>query len=92
MKKVLFLMLFMLIMSVGYASADEYKTISAEELKQMMDAKKQVVIVDARTEQEYRDGHVPTAINVPPEKINSIGTLLPKDKKVLIVFYCRGIG
>ena len=92
MKKVLFLILFMLVISFAYAFADGYKIISADELKQMMDVKKQVVIVDARTEQEYRDGHVPTAINVPPEKINSIGTLLPKDKKVLIVFYCRGIG
>jgi len=92
MNKVLFLMLFMLVIPVVYVSADEFKTISADELKEMMDVKKPVVIVDARTEQEYRGGHIPTAINVPPEKINSIGTLLPKDKKVLIVFYCRGTG
>jgi rhodanese-related sulfurtransferase len=85
-------MIVMLATFVSFSSADVYKSISAEELKKMMDAKKPVFIVDARSLQEYREGHIPAAINIPPEKISSIGTLLPKDKKMLVVFYCRGIG
>jgi phage shock protein E len=74
------------------ASADAFKTISAEDLKKLMDAKKQLVLVDSRTEQEFAQGHIPTAINIPPEKINIIGTLLPKNKNFPVVFYCRGTG
>jgi rhodanese-related sulfurtransferase len=81
-----------MVILMSYASALDFRTIGAEELKKMMDVKKQVIVVDARTEKEFRDGHVPSAINIPPERIRDIATLLPKDKKGLIVFYCRGAG
>jgi rhodanese-related sulfurtransferase len=74
------------------ATAGGYRTISAEELKKTMGTNKQVVVVDARTEQEFRQGHISKAINIPPEKLGMIASLLPKDKKAVIVFYCRGIG
>jgi rhodanese-related sulfurtransferase len=50
------------------------------------------VVVDARSEEEFREGHIPKSINIPPEKFGMIASLLPKDKKALIVFYCRGVG
>jgi rhodanese-related sulfurtransferase len=84
--------LFQLVILLSYASALDFRTIDAEELKKIMDAKKRVTVVDARTEKEFRDGHVPSAINIPPEKVKTITTLLPKDKNSLIVFYCRGTG
>ena len=64
--------------------------ISAEDLKKRIDTGKRTVIVDARTEDEYRQGHIPKAINVPPEKVDVIGSFFPRNKKVPIVFYCRG--
>ncbi|NJD57473.1 MAG: rhodanese-like domain-containing protein [Nitrospirae bacterium] len=82
----------LLLLTVAYAGAADLGMMNAEELKKTMDAKKQVTVVDARTEKEFRDGHIPMALNIPPEKVGSIGTLLPKDKKSLIVFYCRGTG
>lgn len=84
------LVLFALV--VSYAGAADFASMNAEELKKAMDAKKQLTVADARTEKEFREGHIPTAINIPPEKLGVIGTLLPKDKKGLIVFYCRGTG
>ena len=70
--------------------AAEISNLTADEVKQMIDKKAQVVIVDARTEDEFKDGHIPQAISIPPNKVETIGDFLPKDKKALIVFYCRG--
>jgi len=80
-----------LLLAPSFSYADYYRYLSAEELKKMADTGK-VVIVDARTEKEFREGHIPKAINVPPDKTNNIGQLLPKNRKAAVVFYCRGAG
>lgn len=92
MKKSLYLLFGLVMITYAIAAADVFRIISAEELKRMMDAREQIVIVDARTEQEFAQGRLPKAINIPPEKVNVIGTLLPKNKAVPLVFYCRGTG
>jgi len=51
-----------------------------------------MVLIDTRTGLEYSQGHIPEAVNIPHEKVGVMGTLLPKNKKTLIVFYCRGVG
>jgi rhodanese-related sulfurtransferase len=81
-----------LVFMFSYASAENFKNISADELKKMMDKKTKMVLVDTRTGAEYSEGHIPTAVNIPPEKLAIIGTLLPKNKKTPLVFYCRGAG
>lgn len=92
MKKSLYVMIGLIMIAYSIASADVFKMINAEELKKMMDAKKQIMLVDSRTEQEFSQGHIPKAINIPPEKVNTIVTLLPKSKAFPLVFYCRGAG
>lgn len=92
MKKSLYIIIGLLMITYSIASADVFKIINADDLKKMIDAKKQIVLVDSRTEQEFAQGHIPTAINIPPEKVNGIGALLPKSKTVPVVFYCRGAG
>ncbi|MBI4685524.1 MAG: rhodanese-like domain-containing protein [Nitrospirae bacterium] len=84
--------LIILSLSLGQSFAQDFKALTANELKKMLDSKAKIVIVDAREEVEYREGHIPTAINIPPEKVNVIETFLPKNKKLPIIFYCRGIG
>jgi rhodanese-related sulfurtransferase len=51
-----------------------------------------MVIVDLRTAREYQEGHVPTAVNVLPNKLYLLPQTLPADKTIMIVFYCRGYG
>ncbi|MDH4231575.1 MAG: rhodanese-like domain-containing protein [Nitrospirota bacterium] len=92
MKKIIVLFFISLIFMVSYASAKDFKSISADELKRMFDKKTKLVLVDARTEMEYAQGHIPKAVNIPPEKLGGIETVLPKNKKALMVFYCRGVG
>jgi len=83
-----FLITFMCLFS--HAAAQDFKNVSAEELKHLIDQKEKMVLVDARTAGEYQDGHIPSAINIPPEKLNEISRYLPENKDGLIIFYCRG--
>lgn len=90
MQSKLSLLLLSLIFCFSSAFAQEFKDMTAEELKKMIDKKTKMVVVDTREEQEFREGHIPRSINIPPEKVNFIKAFLPKDKKSLIVFYCKG--
>lgn len=61
-------------------------TIDATEAKAMMD-REEVIVVDVRTEEEYAEGHLPSARNLPLDEINKANALLDKDAKVIV--YCR---
>jgi phage shock protein E len=71
------------------AAAQDFKNVTAEELRQLIDQKEKMVLVDARTVGEFQDGHIPSAINIPPEKIKEISRYLPENRDALIIFYCR---
>ncbi len=66
--------------------------ITAEELKNLMSENPKLFIVDTRTEFEFKQGHIPKAINISQEKFYALNTLLPEAKDTPIVFYCRGVG
>ncbi|MBZ0154806.1 MAG: rhodanese-like domain-containing protein [Alphaproteobacteria bacterium] len=84
--------LLFLLFSFSLAVAEEFKTLNADEVKRLMKKKTKMVLVDARTVQEYREGHLPSAVNVPPDSLAGMGTVLPKKKDTLLIFYCRGAG
>ena len=69
------------------AHRDEMEPVSALEL--LARAKKGLVtVLDVRPAEEYAAGHLPGAINVPVEKLESVLSRLPKRKEVIA--YCRG--
>jgi rhodanese-related sulfurtransferase/DNA-binding transcriptional ArsR family regulator len=69
------------------AHRDELEAVPAPELLER--AKKGLVtVLDVRPTEEYAAGHLPGAINVPVEKLESFLSKLPKRKEV--VAYCRG--
>jgi len=69
------------------AHRDEMEPIPAAELLER--AKKGLVtVLDVRPAEEYAAGHVPGAINVPLDKLESYLSRLPKRKEVIA--YCRG--
>lgn len=92
MKKLL-LTLGIIIILVGCGSSvskdSRYKTISNGELKSIIDKNENILIVDVRSPQEFEDGHIENAINIPNDTIENseIKVLDDKDKK--IVLYCR---
>ncbi len=81
-----------LIMLFATAVTAQYPVISAQDLRSKMTEKKKAVLIDTRSVEEYRDGHISGAINIPAEQIKAEARLLPKDKSAPIIFYCRGAG
>ena len=66
----------------------EYKKITSDEAKKMMETQK-AIVVDVRTLEEYNEGHIPNAISVPLETIENEAETKLKNKDDLILVYCR---
>lgn len=66
-----------------------YHKITAEEAKEMLE-QKDVILIDVRTAEEYIAGHIPNAMLIPNETINSEKPIeqLP-DKDAILLIYCR---
>lgn len=66
-----------------------YTQIDTAQAARLMQTEKDYIILDVRTEEEYKSGHILNAICIPNETIGNgeIGAL--KDKNQLIMVYCR---
>ena len=70
----------------GSASYDQ---ISGAEAKALMDSESGYIILDARTQSEYDEGHIPEAILIPEYEIADRAEKELPDKDQLILVYCR---
>lgn len=92
MKRITMLLLALLMLTGCEAAvpmSPTYRQITMSEAVEMMSRETNYIILDVRTPEEYRDEHIPGAINIPNE---DIGTKEPSelpDKDQLILVYCR---
>ena len=63
--------------------------ITTEEAKQIMDTEEGYIILDARTQEENDEGHIPGAIVISHEEIAEKAEGVLTDKEQLILVYCR---
>ena len=70
-------------------SANSYRQISMDEAVEMMKTETGYIILDVRRPDEYAEGHIPGAINVPNEEIGTAEIPELPDKAQLILVYCR---
>ena len=66
-----------------------YVQISQEEAKRLMDTESGYVIIDARTQEEFDEGHIEGAIMIPEYEIADRAEKELTDKNQLILVYCR---
>ena len=66
-----------------------YEQISGAEAKALMDSESGYIIIDARTQEEYDEGHIPGAILIPEYEIADRAEAELPDKDQLILVYCR---
>ena len=70
----------------------EIPRITAEELKQLVDKKADIVVVDTQSVEGYDSGHVPTSVNIPysptDNPMDREMTLIALPMTKLIVLYC----
>ena len=69
--------------------AATYEQISGAEAKALMDSESGYIIIDARTQEEYDQGHIPGAILIPEYEIADRAEKELTDKEQLILVYCR---
>ena len=70
-------------------SSVTYDQISGAEAKALMDSESGYVIIDARTQEEYDQGHIPEAVLIPEYEIADRAEKELPDKNQLILVYCR---
>ena len=73
----------------GNEKSSTYEQITAEQAKTIMDTEKDYVIIDARTEEEFAEGHIENAILIPEYEIANRAEKELTDKEQLILVYCR---
>ena len=66
-----------------------YYQITQDEAKRIMDEESDYIIVDAREQSEYDEGHIKGAIVIPYTEIEQKAEELLPNKTQLILVYCR---
>lgn len=72
-----------------YFEAKLSAELGPHNVKRLLDAKEDVVLLDVRSREGYREGHLPGAINIPFEELAARLTELPKRKD--IISYCWNV-
>ena len=86
-----FVLSLMLLSSCGAPGSSSlgYRQISMDEAVKIMKDEKDYIILDVRRPDEFAEGHIPGAINVPNEEIGTEEIPELPDKSQLILVYCR---
>jgi rhodanese-related sulfurtransferase len=66
-------------------------SITNAELKQLFKEKVNILIIDVRYREEYIEKHIPSAINIPIDIIES-GNFIPEPDKTLVTVCTKGGG
>ena len=94
MKRVLLLILSVVMLLSGCALTNSspsasYTQITQEEAKEMMKKDDGHIIIDVRRQDEYDEGHIPSAVLIPNESItDKQPEELPELDRIILV-YCR---
>jgi len=66
-----------------------YLDISPETAKERLDSDEEVILLDVRTQEEYKDSHIPDSVLIPLDTLESEAPELLTDKDIPIFVYCR---
>ena len=66
-----------------------YEQITPQQAKEIMDTETDYIIIDARTQEEFAEGHIENAILIPEYEIKDRAEKELPDKDALILVYCR---
>ncbi len=65
------------------------ENISIEEIKQIMKTNEEAILLDVRSPQEYNEGHLNRAINIPLYELEKCCDCKLRDKEKTIIVYCK---
>jgi len=67
----------------------EYKKLTPEQAKDMLESDKDIILLDVRTEEEFRETHIPGAVLLPDTMVAESAPEMLPDKDAKILVYCR---
>ena len=73
----------------SFQEGSVYMNINAEKAKEMMENLDEFVLLDARSEEEFSEGHIPGAIVIPHEEVSERAEAEIPEKDVPVFVYCR---
>ena len=76
-------------MMMNKEQKNNYRQITMDEAVTMMARETGYIILDVRRPDEFAEGHITNAINVPNESIGTVEIPELPDKNQLIMVYCR---
>lgn len=63
--------------------------IDLEEVKAILNTNSNSLLLDVRSKQEFKEGHLNSAINIPLYELETCCNWKLKDKNTIIVIYCK---
>lgn len=78
-----------LFLAMSNASFAEVTDISQDALMQRIKSDHAQLILDVRSPEEYKAGHIPGAINIPHDQVGSRLSEISSHKNKEVVLYCR---
>lgn len=72
--------------TIGQVAAED---ISQSQLQQVMKNNKQAIVLDVRTVEEFEQGHIASAVNIPHKELEGRLAELSGAKNTQVVIYCR---
>lgn len=89
MKKLLFILLIIIIYLSGCQNQNvSIQKITGKKLYEEQQQKNNILILDVRTKEEFNQGHIPNALNIPVDEISK-DTMEHYHKNIKVVVYCR---
>lgn len=93
MRETFFYLMIILLFFIFFIPRSFSKDITVDELKRLLEERKngkeKFILIDVRTEEEHKEGHIPgTDLNIPHDKIEDINNIV-RDKQTKLILYCR---
>ncbi|MBF8983138.1 rhodanese-like domain-containing protein [Lutibacter sp. B2] len=66
-----------------------YQKITPEQAKERLEKEEGIILLDVRTEEEYKEKHIPNSILIPLQDLDKMVEEKISDKDTTIFVYCR---
>lgn len=76
-------------MFVPFMQAQQAKQVNSPEVKLMLQKDKKLVVLDVRTPEEFKAGHIKGAINIDIKQPNALVNIDKLDHKAKYIVHCR---
>ncbi|CDF11523.1 rhodanese-like domain protein [Mycoplasma sp. CAG:776] len=86
MKLIMVVLACFLLLGCSNETKVTYEKIDSKQALEIMNENDKYQILDVRTREEYGEGHLPNAFNLPYDEINEFTTF---DKDTILFVYCK---